>query len=438
MPQQLDNTPSSQKESLNENSSEKLRKKSDKRRDVNGDDKDLRRRRKGENDHRKRPARQIRRRSTGNQPSEVTHEQSSPIPQSSREKSTERRRRRSRSRPRSTSRTGVELVSPRSSVKVGRDSTVARPLAPSSKDSPKIPRRRCTKAAAASVVASPVIKMRERRSSLPAASSIRSPFKRSRERRPSLSNDAWMNSAPKIDPEVAHLRTIQEKDNDRKILSPRRVHRRRTIASGRVEADSSSDEQPIVISKTKLNSNKVNKNAKEGSSESKRKANRRVSAIESSEKGKPSTGSSDRKQRSNSMKPHSGTPVATSPRQSKQSGRRTRCSSMQHVSSETLKSLSGQAFREAFVSVQKGACPTESVDSTSKGSRTDTHSSSSASRTRSPRKSKTLLIEKSSKTLKNDFNDDEASLEISKMDRTDPDVDSAEGFFAVRSFIHEQ
>lgn len=428
---QLDTTPSSQKQAMDENAAD-LRKKSDRRK--NAEKKGTVMRRKDETEDRKRPVRPSRRRSMGNHPAEAATELVSPIPVASRESKSPRLRKSTRS----SSRIRGDLMSPRSVKQEGGPSSSAHALAPSSRDSPR--RSRCTKTAEASLLSSPSIKMRERRSSLPSAASIRSPFKRSRERRPSFSSGTCTNTVSKLDPEVAQIHNVSGKDDLNKIAPTRRMNRRRTIAIGRVETDSSSEEQPIIISKPKLNSKKVG--IKEGSSE-KMRMHRRASGTGASEPAGKGAESFGRNLRSKSTRHSSTKSLGVSAQQPKPSGRRSRCSSMQHVtaqSAEGLKNLSGEAFRQAFVSVtQKGVSPPERVNSNvmAKGVRVEGRSPSSASKSASPRKSKTSN-EKRLKPPSNEFDDDDASLNILKDVGTDPDADNAEGFFAVRSFIYEQ
>lgn len=433
MPQQLDVTTSLQKQVVDEKGVP-LRKKSERRKDP--EDKGPTRRRKDETEDGKRPARQPRRRSTGNQPSEATAKADlvSPLPVTSRESKSQRPR---SSRQGSTSRIQGDAMSPRSVKREKGSSSSAHALAPSSRDSPRRARPRCTKTAEASLLPSTSIKMRERRSSLPSAASIRSPFKRSRERRPSLSSNTWMNTAPKLDPEVDRSLSISEK------APSRRMHRRRTIASGRVDTDSSSEEQPIEISKPTLTLKKVSNLTNERTGERTR-TTRRASVIGcSSESTGKLVESSGKNLRSRSTRNASSKSLGVSPQQpTKPSTRRSRSSSMQHVSllqSDSLKSLSGEAFRQAFVSVNdKGSSSTEGVpsNSTAKASKTVGRTTLSASKPATPRKSKTSSKEKRLKPLSNGF-DDNDSIVLNDIEAAS-DVENGEGFFAVRSFLYEQ
>jgi hypothetical protein len=73
----------------------------------------------------------------------------------------------------------------------------------------------------------------------------------------------------------------------------------------------------------------------------------------------------------------------------------------------------------------------------SKESRSAPRTSSSRSKSASPRKSTASLKEKKLEPLGNAFdNDDDASINI--LDNAPVEVDNGEGFFAVRSFIYEQ
>lgn len=253
-----------------------------------------------------------------------------------------------------------------------------------------------------------------------------------------------MNTSPKIDPDVAQSYAAAEKDTLSKIAPSRRMQRRRTIATGRVETDSSSEEQPVRIFKPKLALKKGSGSTKEGTSE-KTRISRRASAVGSSERTEKLTESSGKHARLKSTRHSSSKSLDVfSPQQTttKPSSRRSRSSSMQHVSlqqqSEALKCLSGASFRQAFVSVtDKGVSSTEGVISSSKASKGRTPSSES--KVASPRKSKTQTKENKSKPLSNDFEDDEddnVSLDI--LNETQPDVESGEGFFAVRSFLYKQ
>ncbi|GAX27298.1 hypothetical protein FisN_23Lh133 [Fistulifera solaris] len=408
MPEQFGKTttPQRQTKDVDVDAADVSKKKSERRKDADPRGNVVRRKDDGEVG--KRQARQPRRRSTGNQPS--------PVPSEWRESKTPRPFRSSRQG--SSRRMQSDVISPQRVRREGASSS-ARALAPSCRDSPRSARPRCTKTAEASVVASPVIKMRERRSSLPSAASVRSPFKRSRERRPSLSNSTWMNTTLKLDSE-APLLTISEKDDLNKLLTPRRMRRRRTLATSRVETDSSSEEQPIVFAARPSAKKKV---AEEEPRE-RIKTDRRASAVGSSKSAKKVVESPVTNRRSKSATHTSSQSV--SPRQRRPSRRRSRSASMQHVplQSEAVRNVSNGGHRLASASV---------ADTVSKESR----SAARTSHSKSPRKSKSSLKEKKLESLGTaSDNDDDASINI--LDNAPDEVDNGEGFFAVRSFIYEQ
>ncbi len=415
MPEPFEKTTTPQKQAKDIDAADLSKKKAERRKDT--DPRGTIMRRKDDGEDGKRQARPPRRRSKGNLPSQATSEES-------RECRTPRPPRSNRQG--SSRQMQADMISPqRVRREGGSSSSSARALAPSCRDSPRRARPRCTKTAEASVVSSPAIKMRERRSSLPSAASVRSPFKRSRERRPSLSSSTWMNTTSKHDSE-APLHVISEKDDLNKIATPRRMRRRRTLATSRVETDSSSEEQPILIA-LRPSAKKI---AAEEEPRERIRAHRRASAVGSSESAKKAVELPGTNRRSKSGGHSSTQSLSVSPRQRKPSRRRSRSASMQHVSlqSEAVRNVSGGALRQASASV---------ADTVSKESRSAPRTSSSRSKSASPRKSTASLKEKKLEPLGNAFdNDDDASINI--LDNAPVEVDNGEGFFAVRSFIYEQ